>query len=689
MSLATGREPFYPASFARHENGYLHIADGVNLPPKWNGISSGVVNIGVAAPAAAATLAAGAAGNPNGTYYAYLRFVDDDGNVSNLSPISLPVTVSNEQIDYSGLPTSVAARVAKLQILRNTAGQVLQFFVDVEQVGSYPGTDTSDRTDEELAQQEQVFLFDGAGNSLANRYSLPPSDKPIVVYHRSRLFWAGHVRYQTGHVEVTNGSDTVVGIGTHFTDQFVGRFLHVNDHDPNYTIQAVDTATQTLTLTANYAGSTNKFALYRLESAPGTKNQVIFSNAGQPDSYYTGFNSLEVGASGDEITAMVDAATYLYIVQNNSIHRLTYSEDPFTDGGVYRVALRGSINQRTWVRQGAAIYFLDSEGIYRFTGVESVEEITPPLQDLFWRGRDGETMRIDWTGAAYFHAVTDPAEKVIRWFISLGARYPTGAIALDYIRDEWWLETYPVPLAASSSLTADPRIPVVGGPAKKIFAVGYESLDVARPADGKSVGEVTSAGVDWIADTTASFPATHVGAPLAIIAGRGKGQVRRIVAVSGGTLQTLSPWTITPDATSQYQVGAIRWRWRSKRFRYRREEQAHDRGVHLHWSPLSEFALADLRLYLNHDKTPLVATRNAPRSSVRDPLVVRKGSEDGEIDLRYPSGYAQRNIYEGGELSRPTVDAVSIELRGFAGSQPLHIHDLTLTGVADEEEPRR
>jgi len=71
-------------------------------------------------------------------------------------------------------------------------------------------------------------------------------------------------QYQTGTVDVTNGSQTVTGTATEFlTYVSVGDLFKVTDVSAHYTVAAVATDTS-LTLTANWAGSTLTNQTYQI-----------------------------------------------------------------------------------------------------------------------------------------------------------------------------------------------------------------------------------------------------------------------------------------------------------------------------------------------------------------------------------------------------------------------------------------
>ena len=89
--------PGNPAVYTVWENKWLLAVNGKDRPVFWDPVTypTGAVTSGITAPAVADALSAPGSGGPiTGTYTAYYRFVDALGNVSDLSPVSNSVTVT-------------------------------------------------------------------------------------------------------------------------------------------------------------------------------------------------------------------------------------------------------------------------------------------------------------------------------------------------------------------------------------------------------------------------------------------------------------------------------------------------------------------------------------------------------------------------------------------------------------------
>ena len=143
---------FQPLSYARGPNGALFMANGVDRPARWDGITTLLESAGITAPTTAPTVADDTGGGSltaSSNYYCYYRYLDDDAPIpvsSSLSPGQLATTSSagSHRIDWSGFVQSSETRVVMLQLWRNTAGQATALYL----IGTYGhnGTVASEAT---------------------------------------------------------------------------------------------------------------------------------------------------------------------------------------------------------------------------------------------------------------------------------------------------------------------------------------------------------------------------------------------------------------------------------------------------------------------------------------------------------------------------------------------------------------
>lgn len=672
-----------PDTFAMAPDGILLIANGIDPMLRWDGFAQEAEPAGVSKPLTAPTLAASGTGTITGTYYAYLRFVDSRGNVSDLSPISDPLmATANDTVTYSGVELPTEPKVARRQILRNTSGQTAVFYIDVDTTDLSSTSFASTNDDTLLAARTPVPLFDSDGSPLANAHGIPPDWKVVVAHHLDRMFATVEVEYDQGSVALALGSTLVYGIGTEWPSNFAGRFLWALAGDKAYEIASVDEASQTLTLTEAWAGSTNPYGSYKIRAAIAERRLVYYSEAGLPESW-PAINAISLQEDGDEITALMAKGSFIYIIERKHIYRFTFQSDPATDGYVFLSGNRGCINQRCWVTVDDVAYMLDEAGAHGFSGQES-EPLSRPIQDLFeGEPADAGDLRINWSARDLFHASYTPGQEVVRWFVSLSGSYlPRHALCYEIRQKRWWIEEYAHPIGASGlgRLNGRPQV-FLGASSARVLANGVGTLDGVDASEGEVRGLADSATPDSITDLSAVFSANSVGAPLILAGGRGKGQRRIITEASATTLRVSLPWLVSPDATTTYQVGGVPWRWRSGYFRWAMSEEETPRRLEVVFDPVVVDTTLDARIFLDRSLTPVVweVTRTSEEANG---FASTAGESDWVGDLTKASGFLQRRIDGHKEIYLDGSRFVTTEIAGVSNSDTVTIYEITVDGAS-------
>lgn len=628
----------------------------------------------------------GGEGNLTGTYTAYVRFLDRDGNASGLSPISNEVIADRASaFQYSQVPGTDDPKVVLRQILRNTNGQAITYYVDVE-TDDLTSTDFySTKTDEQLFTQEPVALFDAQGNSLGNSPNLPPNHKPCLALYGTRMFAAGDVVVTDGHAEVTEGSTTVTGVGTQWVRVLEGRLFYAGESGVGFEIQFVDVTAQTITLTTPYSGGTDPFALYTIATYPAVRRLVHWTEPGLPDSWPVS-NAIEIEENGDLPTGLVVTDSFLLVLQKRHIYRMTFRTDPLVDGGVFLSAERGCINNRCRVLVDGTLYLMDEQGVYTLSPNGDAKGLSQGVQDLFQTNRPATGFRINWAASKHFHAFSDKSEGTVGWFVSLtGSRKPRHALCYSYITEQWWIVEYPFPIAASDNLASPNDRPMFGGKSRRLMASGAFSTDGPAPGSGSLAGVISSFGRTWLEDASATFPAVGlVGFPVAITEGRGKGQVRTVVKVVGTRIWVDRPWLVSPDTTSRYQLGAIPWRWRSSWFRWLQEETSSARRITLMFNKCAQAAKMDLEIYRDQSATPEVSAVNWPPTPAEsDGVTVKLGEAAYSLDLTQDEGYVHVRVDDGQERYVWKPNLFALRLSGFVGPDRVRVYEMILEGATE------
>lgn len=674
-----------PENFATSADGLLLVANGVDKVLRWDGLADEMENAGVLPPSAAPATAASGTGAITGTYYAYLRFVDDRGNFSDLSPLAAALAASaNSTVTYSAVERPAEAKARRRQLLRNTAGQTRVFYVDVDTADLSGTSFSSTKTDAELQASTAVALFDAQNLPLANLNAVPPDTKCFVAAHHERMFLAGEEPYSEGSVAVAFGSATVAGTGTEWPGNFAGRFLWLPQAEEVYEVASVDAQAQTLTLARPYQGATDPYTPYAIRPAAPERRLVYFSEAGLAESWPP-TNAVSPQEDGDEITGLMSKGSFLYVLERRHIYKLTFESSPTEDGFVFLTAGRGCVNNRCWCVVDDRAFFLDEAGVYSFQGGQQVEELSLPIQDVFEPPRRGRVprYRVRWEASRWFHCCYDPGLRVVRWFVTLeGTGVPRHALCLDLQRNAWWVEEYPFPVGASAvGPSRGSRRVFVGGPGGRVYALGQGTLDVVEPDALTCRGTATSAGLRSLTDQAATFTPAAVNAPLTIVAGRGKGQTRAVTAVAAARLTLDRPWLTRPDTSSVYQLGGVEFRFRTGWFRYVPLSEENARRLEVVFEPCpSGGCTLDARLYLDRSPDPVLwgFTQSDERS---DGFASEEGSPDLVADLTKPTGLVQRRMDGRKDLYLDGPRFLAWELRGATNADDVSVYQVTIDGV--------
>ena len=146
-----------PHSFAESPDGLLYFASGMDPVMRWDGRSNFAETAGVEGPSAAPSLTGSGNGAIVGTYRAYVRFLDQYENPSNLSPVS-------DEYDANGATGTITGATNAVPIVVTSATHGLTTGATVKITG-VEGTDSANATWTITVVDADSFSLDGsAGN---------------------------------------------------------------------------------------------------------------------------------------------------------------------------------------------------------------------------------------------------------------------------------------------------------------------------------------------------------------------------------------------------------------------------------------------------------------------------------------------------------------------------------------------
>lgn len=532
------------------------------------------------------------------------------------------------------------------------------------------------------AVDSRLALNNPDGSLNANRFQVPPDFKAVVALFQDRMFYAADVEYSAGTV-ATGGNTTITGTGTAWTSQMVGRYIAIDGEAKLYKITAASATSITIDRVAATSASGKSYAI---RPAAGELNQIYYSEPYEPESV-PDTNVVRVQnntGDDDEIVGLMPHGSSLYVLQKRHIYQLDFVSQPRIDASVSLVCSRGSISNRTWIYFEDTAYLMDRAGIYKFAG-GAPESISLGIQDLF---RDGT---IDFSVAKWFFASKDPRLEIVRFhYCESGETRPKKAICIHHRSGAVWTESYPWELGgASLALVSGAQRLLLGGQDDIVYLSGQGTLD-GTLGSGTIRGTVTSATSTTLSDSGATFPTDCLGAPIAIVAGTGKGQERVITTRNSGTQVTVATWTTTPDTTSVYLIGAVPLSFKSAAIELMEAEEAVERRLRVVAQPTTNAALLDARLYYNHDATPremnsVLNHGSGVEIEDYDLSSVALDLKSTRSDLANSTGYWEHTLpgnmstYMGG-----TDRWLALMLTGYQGADQLKVYSLELNGTADE-----
>jgi len=585
-------------------------------------------------------------------------------------------------IIYSNLQTSTESRVVRRQILRNRDGDFATFYIDIDTTDLTSSTLTSLATNDSLI--DGIPIENESGLSQLDK-STPPENKSFIAHHLGRMFTYGVENYSEGAVAVTNGSTTVTGLSTEWGQlTFAGRFFRVIGDTKTYTIASI-ASTTSITLSEAYTGSTDPYALYIIHTGDDERASFYFSEAQEPEAFPIANRlALAEDPGAGEATGLLPLRSWIHFLKENRTLRFSFVNEPLFDGFSVQASKRGCVNDRCHVTVEETAYMMDYVGFHAFMGNDDQDISTPGVKELFRNNTNGQ-YRINWGPRRYFHSVYDPGESIIRWYVTLSGHYtPYHAVAYQHRMKRWWIEEYPFPISASvlGRMNGRPQV-FLATSGNRVLALNQSTLDGLDPNSGTVSGTVTSSGVNWIVDSTATFPTSNTaGNCVCITGGKGKGQRRQITSISSTKINVAEPWMDRPDTTSTYQIGGIQWKWRTGWLRWAEDDYLAMRSFSVQFRPTSTSAEMHMRLYRDLANTPqswvqvhTLAEGNGIALVANDPdtyLSIDSTKYNGWVQQRF-DGF--RDWY--GDAPR----FVSVELGGTSNKDQLSILRASVDGA--------
>lgn len=689
-TIKTNVSRFRAMSFAVAHDGSGYFANGLDLPQRWDGQTAECEDAGLAAPTSVCDMAAqSTAGTIWGDLQVYCRYVDDAGIPSNFSAVTSIAVTSGDKTQgfrYTNVPQP-SGRQSKTEIWRNTRGQTVTWYLDVD---NSPASTSTAKTDGDLIDQSSLRFVTAEGWPNANRFTQPPDWASVVVSFQNRTWWAVPVDYTWGDGTVSTTTSYVKVTGAKLTSPMAGRTLHASGF-LGTEIDSIDSDTS-LTLTAAPSEGFGTAGDWHSISTDdeANYNTLLFSEAGEPESVPT-TNALTLQKDGDRLTGMLPLGAYLFLLKHRHIYRGSTAGDPRRDMTFMLAAQRGCLNQQCWCRVQGAAFLLDRQGCYVFAGSDPVD-ISGQIADWFQK-------RVNWSAEQHFHIEHSPEDHTVRCIVAVDQDYyPQDVFAYNYQLGQWHHEGYPFKLGASVQAPIGGQERVLVGMEEQVALMGEGVLDGPSPGLGAhqdrlmsvsqtTRGTVTSATTNTITDTAANFDFSgwstkpqDVGTPVYVIDSAGDWNMRRIASINStsSSITFQRALSAAPAVGETYQIGGIEYQGKWGSFALPEYEQEQVRRALVRFQPQHAAGKVNLRKYFDH--TSAVETAHIDYDSN---IGVKVESDSGNIqlDLERSEGVLFHRFDGGFEAGSPAQRSIEIELKGVSGEERAKLYEVVVDGV--------
>lgn len=644
-TLATGLAGT-PVSFATGGDGALYLANGTDRPQRWDGETAALENAGIDVPASAGSVAAANSGTIYGDYTVYIRHLDDSDIPGNFYGTPATVSIGADAPKSTFNYSSLPSRSG-----RQTQTQVWRNTRGQTQTFYLDTTTTgstasSIRTDGNLRLQTAIRWYTDDGYPNAQRHGVPPAFMKVVVSFRDRMW------YLVPRVGAGAGSEA-------------------------------------------------------------DRNRIYWSEAGEPEAFAKDadgnhVNVLTMQTDGDSLTGAMPLYSYLFLLKERHIYRLSTAGDPRRDAGVALVAERGCLHQRAWCRAQGIAYLMDGAGIYRFDGNAIDEQFAAPVLDKF-RGE------CNFGQSRYFHVQHDPGEGRIGFFYVRFGDSGTGAkraLWYDYLAGQWYEASYDMAMfsggicqigsndrlvAGCTGTTSDAdhqystvilNEGMLDGYAKTLTG-SHREWTPNYGSDSRAYGTITAVpSTKSFTDTNNALDfsgwysaPTDLGAMVRVVDSDGAVRGQAAVSAINTSTQTVTLTTAIANMAvgDRYVVGGIPWQARLGSFRYLPEEASNVRRVALKYAPASSSA-GTLCLTKFHDGS---SSAEAAGLDWHDNIGVdvNRASTSVEFDQTVSLGTLLHRFDSGFEADTPADRRVDLKLHGVAGEHRTKLYEVVVDGV--------
>ncbi len=429
--------------------------------------------------------------------------------------------------------------------------------------------------------------------------------------------------------------------------------------------------------------STLNAVAYCILPDPAYRDQLFFSEVDEPESVpLTNVVDLQNNTGDDDdITGGHVYGTRMFITKERHLYSMTFIRQPDIDASPHLMAARGAFNDRCFLFYEDTAYVMDANGPYRISGGGIDPQFGNEVGTYFFDGS------LDFSKTKWWHITVDYLRGIVFFHVSFANEtytQPQSAFAFNLATQEWTLDTYPLGVGAGclGTISGQPRR-ILGCTADIVLCGDQGTADLVTAVRGTCTGTFSSTTVKDSVNTP--FIAGMLLAPVAIVDGTGKGQLRYISVVNSSSQVTVSAaWTTTPDATSVYLVGAIQSVYKTGIYQVPRSDSWEHRSLRLTYLPTTNANVLFARIYKDHSSS---ATNMQISDDAGLGITTTAGNAFAAVDTK-SSRSAQGTAVGFAEFGMSSVSDdrgtaqrfVSVEIVLHQGAEQLSLYELRLDG---------
>lgn len=517
------------------------------------------------------------------------------------SPVStITGDFASKQVVLTLPATGVNGFTTHLKIYGTEDGTDIYYYLGNVELATTTFTDNNITRDVTVAWGKLTTAADGTITQ--TDLNQPVLNHRYLVATKERIIVCGSEDKDDGTCNFTNASTTVDnGSGTLWTRAIVGCFIQKEGDTRMYQIDSWTDAGE-LELTQAYAGTTEAGATYKIIMLRGFFRWTAKHPTTAAPMWWafpTDFYRRIVSKDDSKEMGINKIGNQPVIFKEHSHYLLTENGDDY-------------IVQESRTKVGTCSHWSIAEtselGSLMFVTYEGLIYETTGLQATDWDIDLSKT--VDGINKTRLGLVQGRWLDDLKWYIliysSEGSSAHDRILIVDYTLKEWViLAIYSNCIAIIESsengqTVFKPWIGTVGGFVYKMLT----GNSLGSGSTGTLSGTITAAEDTYIDDSAATFYTTgdgHKDVYVSIFDTDGVFQEEQKITANTATRLNVAAWDTTPTVGWSYEIGSIRWRWKSKVFDLGSDASKSIDTVLLNFKKVGTERNVDVKIYLSED----------------------------------------------------------------------------------------